>query len=188
VARWDPYKDHVNLIEALGLLAAQGQRFMAMLVGTGMTPENRELMQHIAKAGLTERVRLLGPRTDVPAIMAALDVHVISSSAEAFPNVVAEAMACGTPCVTTDVGDAAQIAGDTGWVVPPRNPQALAEALAQALTAQDDREAWATRQQRCRERIAENYSIEAMVQRYRAVWAKAIRMPKPRKGGDRCAA
>jgi glycosyltransferase involved in cell wall biosynthesis len=188
VARWDPYKDHANLIEALGLLAAQGQRFMAMLVGTGMTPENRELMQHIAKAGLTERVRLLGPRTDVPAIMAALDVHVISSSAEAFPNVVAEAMACGTPCVTTDVGDAAQIAGDTGWVVPPRNPQALAEALAQALTAQDDREAWATRQQRCRERIAENYSIEAMVQRYRAVWAKASRMPKPRKGGDRCAA
>jgi glycosyltransferase involved in cell wall biosynthesis len=72
--------------------------------------------------------------------------------------------------VTTDVGNAALIVGDTGWVVPPRNPQALAEALAQALTAQDDRAAWATRQQRCRERIAKNYSIEAMVQQYREVW------------------
>jgi len=189
VARFDPQKDHANLIDALGLLAAQGGRFLAVLVGTGVTPDNAEIAQRIACAGLTEHVRLLGARPDVPAIMPALDVHILSSAyGEAFPNVLAEAMACGTPCVTTDVGDAAQIAGDTGWVVPPRNPQALAEALAQALTAQDDREAWATRQQRCRERIAENYSIEAMVQRYRAVWAKAIRMPKPRKGGDRCAA
>jgi glycosyltransferase involved in cell wall biosynthesis len=166
VARWDPYKDHANLIEAFAFWPRKWHVLSPVLVGTGMTAEN-QLMQRIAKAGLAERVRLLGPRTDVPAIMAALDVHVMSSSAEAFPNVLAEAMACGTPCVTTDVGDAAQIVGDTGWVVPPRNSQALAEALAQALTAQDDRAAWATRQQRCRERIAKNYSIEAMVQRYR---------------------
>jgi glycosyltransferase involved in cell wall biosynthesis len=179
VARWDPYKDHANFIEALGLLAAQGQRFMAMLVGTGMTPENRELMQHIAKTGLTERARLLGARTDVPAVMAALDVHVLSSSAESFGNVRAEAMACGTPCVTTDVGDAAQIVGDTGWVVAPRNPQALAEALAQALKYWKNRAAWTARQQRCRERIAKNYNIEAMVQRYREVWAEASRRPEP---------
>jgi glycosyltransferase involved in cell wall biosynthesis len=74
-----------------------GRRFVAVLVGTGMTAENPELMQRFAKAGVAGRVRLLGTRPDVPAIMAALDVHVISSSAEAFPNVLAEAMACGTP-------------------------------------------------------------------------------------------
>jgi glycosyltransferase involved in cell wall biosynthesis len=170
VARWDPYKDHANLIEALALLRHRGHAFRAMLVGTGVDEHNATLMRYVADVGLSDWVQPLGPRTDVPAVMNALDVHVLSSSAEAFPNVLAEAMACGTPCVTTDVGDAAQIVGDTGWVVPPRNPQALAEALAQALTAQDDRAVWATRQQRCRERIAKNYSIEAMVQQYREVW------------------
>jgi glycosyltransferase involved in cell wall biosynthesis len=175
VARWDPYKDHANFIEALGLLAAQGQRFMAILVGTGMTPENLELMQRIFKAGLTERVRLLGARTDVPAVMSALDVHVLSSSAESFGNVRAEAMACGTPCVTTEVGDAAQIVGDTGWVVPPGNPQALAEALEAAFRAWRDRSVWRVRQERCRQRIANKFGIDTMVARYRSVWESSRR-------------
>jgi len=171
VARWDPQKDHVNLIEALALLRRRGHAFRAMLVGTGVDEHNTTLMRRIADVGLSDWVQPLGPRTDVPAVMNALDVHVLSSAyGEAFPNVLAEAMACGTPCVTTDVGDAALIVGDTGWVAPPRNPQALAEVLAQALAAQDDRAVWATRQQRCRERIAKNYSIEAMVQQYREVW------------------
>jgi len=182
VARWDPQKDHINLIDALALLRRCGHVCRAVLVGTGVDEHNATLMRRIADVGLSDWVQPLGPRTDVPAVMNALDVHVLSSAyGEAFPNVLAEAMACGTPCVTTDVGDAAQIVGDTGWVVPPRNSQALAEALAQALTAQDDRAAWATRQQRCRERIAENYSIEAMVQRYRQVWREVGMAPAGHK-------
>lgn len=175
VARFDPYKDHVNLIDALGMLAAQGLHFELVLVGTGMTPDNVELTQRVAAAGVADRVRLLGPRADVPAIMSALDVHVLSSSAEAFPNVLAEAMACGTPCVTTDVGDAAQIVGDTGWVVPPRNAHTLATALQSALAAWRDQSAWQTRQRACRMRIEDNYAIDAMVRRYRDVWQEASR-------------
>ncbi|WP_376787929.1 glycosyltransferase family 4 protein [Parathermosynechococcus lividus] len=174
VARFHPQKDHANLIDALALLTQRGLRYAAVLVGTGMTPDNAELTQRISAAGLAERVRLLGVRPDVPAIMSALDVHVLSSaSGEAFPNVLAEAMACGTPCVTTDVGDAATIVGDTGWVVPPRNPEALADALQAALTAWRDHTAWRARQRACRERIQENFGIEAMVARYRYVWQEA---------------
>jgi glycosyltransferase involved in cell wall biosynthesis len=175
VARWDPQKDHVNLIDALALLRRRGHAFRAVLVGTGVDEHNATLMRRIADVGLPDWVQPLGPRTDVPAVMNALDVHVLSSAyGEAFPNVLAEAMACGTPCVTTDVGDAAQIVGDTGWVVPPRNSQALAEALEAALRAWRDRSAWRVRQERCRQRIANEFGIDTMVARYRTVW-EAVR-------------
>jgi len=174
VARWDPYKDHANLIEALALLRRRGHVFRAVLVGTGVDEHNATLMRRIADVGLSDWVQPLGPRTDVPAVMNALDVHVLSSSAEAFPNVLAEAMACGTPGVTTDVGDAALIAGDTGWVAPPRNPQALADALEAALAAWRDRSAWWVRQERCRQHIANEFGIDTMVARYRTVW-EAVR-------------
>ena len=170
VARFDPQKDHTNLIDALARLHRGGHRFAAVLVGTGMAPENRAMADRLDAAGLRDTVRLLGPRPDIPAVMCALDVHVLSSASEAFPNVLAEAMACGTPCVTTDVGDAALIVGETGWVTPPKDSAALAEALQQALQAWSDRPAWAQRQAVCRARIAEHFSVEAMVERYRAVW------------------
>lgn len=170
VARFDPYKDHANLISALALLRESGWRFKAVLVGSGVTPENSELAKRLSEAGLEGCVQLLGPTQEVPAVMNALDVHVLSSNAEAFPNVLAEAMACGTPCVTTDVGDAARIVGDTGWVALPRNPRALADAIQQALRAWQDGSQWSERQMACRARIVEKFSIDVMVRRYREVW------------------
>ena len=101
---------------------------VAMLVGRGMTGENAELAALIERLGLAERIVLAGPSDDVPAVMNGLDVHVLSSCAEGFPNVVAEAMACSAYCVVTDVGDAAFIVGETGIVVPPEQPEALARA------------------------------------------------------------
>lgn len=174
VARFDPYKDHGNLLSALADLKKRGVEFRAILVGSGVEVRNGALMAQIHAADLTSQVLLLGPRQDVPDILSALDVHVLSSSAEAFPNVVAEAMACGTPCVTTDVGDAASIVSDTGWVVPPRDSTALASALEIALNGWRCREEWAHRQQRCRHRIGQEYSLQKMIARYREIWADAV--------------
>ena len=62
--------------------------------------------------------------------MNGIDIHVLSSSyGEGFPNVVAEAMSCGTPCIVTDVGDSAFVVGKNGWIVPPRNVIKLTEAI-----------------------------------------------------------
>jgi glycosyltransferase involved in cell wall biosynthesis len=103
--------------------------------------------------------------------MNALDLHVLASLGEAFPNAVAEAMACGTPCVVTDVGDAAHIVGDTGWVAPPRNPEALAAAIEEALLT-FERVPRETLSSRCRARIVENFGMRRMTDSYSALWRK----------------
>lgn len=171
VARFDVQKDHKNLIQALALLKSRDISFVCLLVGVNMIDANNELCSWIQEAGITDNVRLLGPRSDIPDVMNALDVHVLSSLGEAFPNVLAEAMACGTPCVTTNVGDAALIVANLGWVVAPQSADALADGLMQAyesFTASKDE--WKTRQEASRAHIMANFELEQMVQRYHAVW------------------
>ena len=86
-----------------------------------------------------------------------------------FVDDLAEAMACGTPCVSTDVGDAAAIVGNTGWIVSPRHPEALADAIAAALDLRGTAD-WAERKTAARERVANRFSIERMVDNYRSIW------------------
>jgi glycosyltransferase involved in cell wall biosynthesis len=171
VARHDSQKDHANLIDALSRLKRSGERFVCLLAGLGMDAANETLARLIAAEGVADDVRLLGPRNDIPSIMSALDLHVLSSLSEAFPNVLAEAMACGTPCVTTDVGDAALIVGEQGWVVPPRDAAALANAIGQARTVwRQDPAAWRSLQQACRSRIMSCFALDQMCQRYHDAW------------------
>jgi len=173
VARWDPLKDHENLLAALAVLRQAGSApgLRCVLVGRGMDAGNAELAAALRRHGLEQAVILAGPRNDIPAVMSALDLHVLPSRAEGFPNVVAEAMACGTPCLVTDVGDAALIVGDTGWVVRPEDARALAGGIAVALTrlAGPDRPALA---EACRERVEREFSLSAMVDGYRRVWTR----------------
>lgn len=171
VGRYDPFKDHDNLLSALYELQVSGIDFKCLLVGRGLTTENSELIARINELRLTDRVILAGQRTDIPAVMNALDLHVLSSSSEGFPNVLAEAMACGTPAVSTDVGDAGEIVGDPALLCPPRNPKALSELMlamhAEWLERPDD---WAERRIRCVEHIKTNFSIERMVAAYEQCW------------------
>lgn len=171
VARFDPQKDHQNLIKALALLKKREASFCCLLIGSDITKENKQLVSWIADNELTDEVILLGKRNDIPAIMNVLDVHVLSSFGEAFPNVICEAMACGTPCVTTDVGDSGFIVAETGWVVPPENPVCLADSMAAALhEIKSETLAWDNRKKACFKRIVENFSISKMVESYLFEW------------------
>ncbi|UNK38240.1 glycosyltransferase [Shinella sp. H4-D48] len=171
VARWDPLKDHSNLVSAIALVRHNRADLRVMLVGKGCIPENSELVSLLERAGIAKSVCLLGARSDVPRLMCALDLHVLSSRSEAFPNVVAEAMACETPCVVTAVGDASEIVGATGWCVPVENSQLLAAAIVDALEEWSSRPSlWSERRRQARQRIVSQFSIEAMVQGYQDVW------------------
>jgi glycosyltransferase involved in cell wall biosynthesis len=116
------------------------------------------------------RLRLTGRRHDLHAVYPAFDVSGTSSLGEGFPNVVGEAMACGVPCVVTDVGDSRQIVGDTGLVVPPGDPAALAAAWEEVLRtpAAERRELGA----RARKRIEDNYSMKAIARRYEELYTR----------------
>lgn len=174
VARWDPLKDHATLLAALRVLRARHEaNWAAVLVGAEMTGDNEALVRMVDESGMPGVLRLLGPAADIHAAMNALDVHVLSSKSEAFPNVLAEAMACGTPCVTTDVGDAGVIVGATGWIVPPGDPDALAEALSAALAEMADRATWGRRRDACRARIVETFSLERMAADFNRLWQEA---------------
>jgi len=102
--------------------------------------------------------------------MNGIDLYVQSSSyGEGFPNVVAESMACGTPCVVTDVGDASLIVGKSGWVVPPNDPNKLAKAIEIALKEIKTRR-WNKRCNLARLRIKINFDISKMIKSYNELW------------------
>lgn len=168
VARFDPQKDHFTFISAAGRLADAGIKAHFLLCGDGVDRTNAKLMQWIADAGHCERFILLGRRQDVPRLTAALDVAVSSSCGEGFSNAIGEAMACGVPCVVTDVGDSAAVVADTGCVVPHADPAALAAALQRmACNSVSARKELGGR---ARERVLELYALPAVVQRYEKLY------------------
>jgi glycosyltransferase involved in cell wall biosynthesis len=157
IARFDPHKNHQGFVEAATHLLASHPGLHFVLVGDRVDSANQQLAEWLARTGAPQRFHLLGLRRDVPRLIAALDVAVSSSWTEAFPNVVGEAMACGVPCVVTDVGDSADIVGDCGVTVASGNPAALAAGVAALVDlAPTERTALGAR---ARQRVAERFEI-----------------------------
>lgn len=170
-ARVDPMKDHATFVKAAAAFAGTAPEARFVLIGGGTDEPGSALERTIATAGLSGRFVCLGVREDIPRLHAALDVATLSSAfGEGFPNVLAEAMACSVPCAATDVGDSAAIVGNTGLVVPPRDPETLAAAWAQLRS--EGRGARAARGAEARRRIAERYSLAAMIDAYRTLYGE----------------
>jgi glycosyltransferase involved in cell wall biosynthesis len=134
VANLFPYKGHLDLVDAASTVAARFPKACFLLAGRE-EGTSTQLRSRIEALGLRDRVRLLGPRDDVAALMAAADLIVHPSHEEGFSNTILEAMAAGKAVVATDVGGIPEAVeeGVTGILVPPRNPQRLAEAMLSLL-------------------------------------------------------
>jgi glycosyltransferase involved in cell wall biosynthesis len=172
VARFDRMKDHRTFLEAAGMVAAKNPACSFLLAGRGCDRSNEQLAAWISSYGLVGRVFTLGERSDIAAIHAALDVAVCSSVSESFPNAIGEAMCCGVPAVVTDVGDCAALVGDTGKVVAPRDPIALADALLQMASL--PAEARAALGARARERVIREFSIDRVAGMFIEVYRSCV--------------
>ncbi|CAA9312104.1 MAG: hypothetical protein AVDCRST_MAG68-1418 [uncultured Gemmatimonadetes bacterium] len=153
----------------LDAFARMGER-RAWLVIAGDGPDASGLRERADRLGLGERVRFLGHRRDMPEVLASADVFVLASRKDSLANVMLEAMSLGVPVVATDTGGVPlALGGDppAGWVVPVREPEALADVLGQLLdSAPAD---VAARTEEARRRIREWFSVERMVKDVEAV-------------------
>lgn len=164
VARLDPLKDHLTFLRAASLLARDRQDVRFVCVGDGPERYRRHLEQTATEWGLRDRLLFVGPRLDMPAVYGALDILTSSSSwGEGFSNSVAEAMACGVPCVVTDVGDLARIVGDTGIVVPPKDPGAMCRAWVELLSLPPQE--YQRRSEAARQRVVAHFSVQSLAER-----------------------
>lgn len=165
IARYHPMKDHANFLKAAQILLAEFPKTNFLLVGTDVDEQNPSLSNLIVELNIGERVTLMGERRDIPKIASALDIMTSSSAfGEAFPLVIGEAMSCGVPCVVTDIGDSASIVGDTGKIVPPQNPQALANAWKELIVlGEKGRQVLG---KKARQKVIKHYSLDAIVDQY----------------------
>lgn len=172
VGRYHPMKDHANFLRAAAMLSEKHAGAHFVLVGRGADEDNAELHGLINGLGLAGCTHLLGERHDVPRLTAALDIFSLSSYCESFPNVIGEAMACAVPCAVTDVGDAAWIVGDTGRVVPVRDPRALAKAWAEMVAL--GAEGRAALGRAALARACELFPVKSIVRRYETLYEAVL--------------
>jgi glycosyltransferase involved in cell wall biosynthesis len=171
VGRLDPQKGLADLIEAAAIVAPKFPAAHFLLVGEG--PERGAIERLIREKGLADRVHLAGWRPDVPELLAAGSVLILPSHWEGMPNVILEAMAAGLPVAATQVEGTSELVveGQTGFLVPVKSPQALADAISKMLAVPAFAKALGASG---RERVTAEFSWERMVARYESLYESLI--------------
>ncbi|MBS9404245.1 glycosyltransferase [Halomonas sp. TRM85114] len=173
IGRYHPMKDHANFLRAARQALDVDDRFRFFLIGPEVDAYNAELVHLRRELGIEYAVHFLGLRNDVDRLMHAFDLVSTSSAwGEAFPIVLGEAMACGIPCTATAIGDCHYLIGETGSIVPPRDPEALASAWVELML--EDATDRRTRSQAARKRILENFSIDAIAEQFLALYRDTL--------------
>jgi glycosyltransferase involved in cell wall biosynthesis len=168
VGRYDKLKGYDLFIEAANRISKVIHNVLFIMVGRNVDDTNVELRSLIESRGGDAAFRLFGERSDVAQLMSTMDVFCLTSSAEGFPNVVAEAMLMRVPCVVTNVGDAARIVGSRGLVVPSGNPNAFAEAV---KSVESNGVEWRKAAgEAARQHIVDHYSIEIISKNYEQLY------------------
>jgi glycosyltransferase involved in cell wall biosynthesis len=176
VARLDPMKDHPNFLRAADLFCKRRADVRFVCIGNGPADYKRELQSLANQLRLRDCLHWADDHCDMVAAYNALDLATSASNCgEGFSNAIAEAMACGTPCVVTDVGDSARIIGNPEQVVLPGNPQGLATAWQRILDLEPAQRAMLSRS--LRERIVQEFSLQQLVDKTEFALLQLVESP-----------
>lgn len=167
VGRLFEAKDYPNLLNAFAQIVSSLKQSCLWIVGDG--PLRADLEAQVGALGLEGRVRFLGVRHDIPALLRAADVFVLSSAWEGFGLVVAEAMATETPVVATNCGGVAEVVGECGYLVPPCDSKALATAMIEAANLSVEQVQAISL--RARQRIVARFSLDRTVDHWLEIYA-----------------
>ncbi len=177
VARIDPQKDHACFIRAAQIVAGRIPSVRFVLVGAGVTTDP-VIHALLSQLSLSERFVLDERRDDISSVMSALDLFCLAAISEGFPNVVGEAMACGTPAVASDVGDVRELIEDDRYVARPQDPDSLATCMLRALSlSAEERQELGVRQRKI---ISERFDIDVIWSRYRDLYYASLERTAPR--------
>lgn len=166
-ARLSAIKDHPTFIMTASKVLSVRRDVVFVCIGGGSEEYLSYLQSLVKRAGVDDHFHFVGHYDDMPAAYRELDLVCFTSRGEGFPNAIAEAMACGTPCVTTNVGDSALIVGDRGRVVPVGDVDATAEAVLDLLNTRPAMES-------IRERIVRYYGVAVMVTAFEQVCEQVV--------------
>jgi glycosyltransferase involved in cell wall biosynthesis len=171
IGRLSAEKGHADLVDALAIVARQGHTVSAVLAGDG--PERAALTDRIRTLGLADRVHLPGYVEAAERVLEETDLMVLPSHTEGLPNAALEAFAMGVPVLATGVGGTPEVVtdGETGRLVEPRNPAALAEAMADFLR---DPEPWKMMGRRGRSVVERQFNFQKRTRALEAIYSELI--------------
>ena len=172
VGRFDEPKDYPTMLRAFAQVAKERGEAVLLIAGDGPL---RPAMEALARnLDIAERVRFLGLRQDIPELMNAANAYVMSSSWEGMPNVLLEASATGLPIVATDVGGNPEVIinGKTGFLVPPKDPEALAQTMLRLMSLPEEERRWMG--EAGRQYIEANYSLDRVVERWEVLYREFL--------------
>ena len=170
LGRFHPQKNHELAIKACSLAIMKGINLKLYLAGSGITTDEPALNISIRKYRMENFTELYEAFDDVRVFFKQIDVLLLPSKfGEGFPNVLAEAMAYGIPCIATSIGDSEKIIGQSGWVVPNQKPKEIVSAFEEIIEMRKNK-SWLKIKNTARNRIEKNFSISKMITSYSKCW------------------
>ncbi len=167
ISRYHPIKDHDTLFKSLIKLKNYKVKFKCVLVGRGLSNKNIKLVKKISHYNLENEIILFGECLKVYNLINSFDLNILSSKSESFPLTLIEAMSCGIPCISTDVGESKKIIGNTGWIVKTENSEEIAKCIYKVYRKKT---LLKEKSKLARDRVLNLFTLEKMHKKYRSLY------------------